>query len=92
MFMLDVRGHGHEAIFNSEDTYHIFDQPLFAEWKHPTSLNGIPTLLYWDKVQWSDQTGTMVPKTTVMLLGHPPTLNLISRITHIQGLFLQSVG
>ena len=25
MFMLDVRGHGHEAIFNSEDTYHIFE-------------------------------------------------------------------
>ena len=50
-FAVEVRGSDYEAIFGEEDSYHIFNNPLFIEIKYDGTLNGIPTLVYWDEVQ-----------------------------------------
>ena len=73
-FAVEVRGSDYEAIFCKEDSYHVFDNPLFEEIKYDGTLKGIPTLVYWDEVQRSNGSGTLVPDTTRILLGLPPTV------------------
>ena len=75
-FAVEVRGSDYEAIFGEEDSYHIFDNPLFEEITYDGALNGIPTLVYWDEVQRSNGSGTLVPDTTRILLGLPPTVSI----------------
>ena len=73
LFALEVRSSDDEAIFGENDEYHIFDNPLFDEPVFSTTaLRGIPTLVCWDEVHRPDATGTLVPETTLLLLGHPP--------------------
>ncbi|KAI6013885.1 hypothetical protein EDC04DRAFT_2954083 [Pisolithus marmoratus] len=79
LFALDVRSSDNEAIFGEKDEYHIFDNPLFDE---PifSILHFVESLHLcvgmWDVVHQPDAMGTLVPETTLMLLGHPP-LNLL---------------
>jgi len=75
-FAVEVRGNDYAAIFGEEDSYHVFDNPLFEEIKYDGALNGIPTLVCWDEVQRSNGSGTPVPETTRMLLGLPPTVSI----------------
>jgi len=74
-FSVEVRSPEDEAIFGDLDVYHIFDNPVFDEPNHPGSLKGIPTLLHWDEVQRPDGSGELVPETTWMLLGLPPSVS-----------------
>ena len=50
-FAVEVRGSDYKVIFGKEDSYHIFDNPLFKEIKYDGALNGIPKLVCWDEVQ-----------------------------------------
>ncbi|KAI6118939.1 hypothetical protein EDD16DRAFT_1584080, partial [Pisolithus croceorrhizus] len=74
LFALEVRSSDDEAVFGKNDEYHIFDDPLFDEPVFSaTALRGIPTLVCWDVVHRPDARGTLVPETTLMLLGYPPS-------------------
>ncbi|KAI6097876.1 hypothetical protein F5141DRAFT_1011168, partial [Pisolithus sp. B1] len=85
LFALEVRSSDDEAVFGEKDEYHIFDNPLFDEPVFSTTtLRGIPTLVCWDEVHRPDATGTLVPETTSLLLGHPPSSHLFSADGHTE--------
>ncbi|KAI6169951.1 hypothetical protein EDD17DRAFT_1749148 [Pisolithus thermaeus] len=85
LFALEVRSSDDEAVFGEKDEYHIFDNPLFDEPVFSTTtLRGIPTLVCWDEVHRPDATGTLVPETTSLLLGHPPSSHLFSADEHTE--------
>ena len=73
-FSAKVRSPEDDAIFGDQDVYHIFDDFVFDKPNYPGSLKGITTLLYWDEVQCPDGSGELVPETTWMLLGLPPSV------------------
>ena len=75
-FAIEVRSSDDEAIFGKEDSYHIFDNTYFEEIKYDGSLNGIPTLVYWDEIHRPNGSGALVPETTRSLLPLPPTISI----------------